>query len=439
MLGTSKLGRRLYNREVSDFLSNGQLKITKQELTNLIDRIGKKEVINQVSQLITQRKIKFPLKKFSLPGPSSFWSNIEKDYHRLVEDQNYYLPYYLKKNFNKVGFRDAGKIRQYIITTDPNDYFEVNLITDLFTEAARMKCHLAGQPSPITFFRCPKLHRQLIERFLLFPSIDQPIRAGKEATYLLREAFYPQVAECTQFRVTLAKFIYDYFGMKTGSDNLTVYDPFAGWGDRLLGAAASSVVNRYLGTDPNPDLISGHSEMISFLRKMKVVGSYSVEPIPAEEIDLKKSFPKGIDLIYSSPPFFNLEIYDQGKQSIQSYPGIKSWNRWFQQITKRMYQNLNQGGYLIYHLADPKGVSIISELISFMETIGAVFLGSIPFYSGPKKRPVFNYIWTNQGVGVTTGGSTNKSRGSRNKSRGSRNKSRGSRNKSRGSRNKSRR
>ena len=77
-------------------------------------------------------------------------------------------------------------------------------------------------------------------------------------SYILRESIYGnrKIKECTQFKPTLARSVMEKLRASR------VVDFSAGWGDRLLGAAASSKVHSYLAFDPNIDLSPGHTAML---------------------------------------------------------------------------------------------------------------------------------------------------------------------------------
>ena len=105
------------------------------------------------------------------------------------------------------------------------------------------------------------------------------------------------------FRPTLAKYVYETYCPPGGA----VWDPCAGYGGRLLGACAAGV--RYVGTDVESDTIEGN-------RKLAAALGYPADLhlCPAEEFD-----PPNVDLVFTSPPYFNRELY--------SHRDAQSWVR----------------------------------------------------------------------------------------------------------------
>lgn len=115
----------------------------------------------------------------------------------------------------------------------------------------------------------------------------------------------------TIFRPTVARFIYDRYCPKGGS----VWDPCAGYGGRLLGALTVGV--HYTGTDVEDATIKGNQELAVVLGHSQHVSLYCC---PAEEFE-----PPPVDLVFTSPPYFQQEQYAGGAQSWKRYGTIDSW------------------------------------------------------------------------------------------------------------------
>jgi len=115
----------------------------------------------------------------------------------------------------------------------------------------------------------------------------------------------------TTFMPIYAKSIYQYFGCPK-----IVLDPCSGWGDRLL-AAEISGIEKYIGFDPNIDLRYGYSRLMSLLghsvtelsqNYMKISNSYQIHSEPFE-IGCQNVSSNSVDFIFTSPPFFEYEVY----------------------------------------------------------------------------------------------------------------------------------
>lgn len=93
-----------------------------------------------------------------------------------------------------------------------------------------------------------------------------------------------------QFPPNVAMWFYRYFGATT------VFDPFAGWGDRCLAAMALDI--NYIGVDSNRALFEPYKQMIRFYPH---TGRIRLFCKPVETVDATKH---DFDLIFTSPPFW---------------------------------------------------------------------------------------------------------------------------------------
>jgi len=129
----------------------------------------------------------------------------------------------------------------------------------------------------------------------------------------------------TVFRPTVARFVYERYCPLGGK----VWDPCAGYGGRVMGAAAAGV--QYVGTDVDPETIEGN------FRLTKALG-YSAELnlCPAEEFE-----PPAVDLVFTSPPYFNRERYsNEGDQSWRRHgDDFNTWVEGFlRPVVRKAYQ-----------------------------------------------------------------------------------------------------
>jgi hypothetical protein len=97
-----------------------------------------------------------------------------------------------------------------------------------------------------------------------------------------------------QFQPYAAGMIYKYFKAKK------VFDPYAGWGDRCIAAMAMNI--DYIGCDNNIKLRPCYEKMLQFYKDYT---DSHIEMFFDKTEKLFKTIPKGSDLLFSSPPFFD--------------------------------------------------------------------------------------------------------------------------------------
>jgi hypothetical protein len=175
---------------------------------------------------------------------------------------------------------------------------------------------------------------------------------------------YSKVVNGSQFAAnfppSVAKSIYNnYLG-----DNGIVYDYSCGFGGRLLGFLACDFIERgakYIGVEPSTKTYIGLLNMTEFFGSKDEVIIYK---------DVSENFCPDdligkIKLAFSSPPYFNKEIYSEEKT--QSCHKFQTWDEWLNGYWFKTIDNcyilLKEGGYFIANIADIKDKNKILPLI----------------------------------------------------------------------------
>ena len=170
-----------------------------------------------------------------------------------------------------------------------------------------------------------------------------------------------------------ARYLYEKFISHIPKDQkVNIYDPSMGWGGRLLGALS---VNdgwdiHYVGTDPNSDhdTDSGrrkyHEFADFFNENVRNSGSlfakshtYETFKLGSEVIGEDKNFKKykgKLDLVFTSPPYFNKEVYSADEaQSCHKFSSYDSWRDGFLRPTlTTAVEYLRRDRYLLWNIAD---------------------------------------------------------------------------------------
>ena len=186
----------------------------------------------------------------------------------------------------------------------------------------------------------------------------------------------------TAYKPTLTKAICDYYKATN------VLDTCVGWGGRMIGAVASGA--KYTGIEPATETFAALKHICGDL---KINNSVTLHNGAAETIlpTLEGKF----DLVITSPPYFNLEIYTD--EESQSYKQTQTWEEWVDNyLTPWVYGALN--------LLDSNGVSCWSvknfksnkeydlkdKVVELHKNKGWNIQNEI-FYIGKKKGSTKNY------------------------------------------------
>lgn len=217
------------------------------------------------------------------------------------------------------------------------DYSEMDVLVDLFQERPRLSARRQDQPaSPLELWRRP----EFVERVLRTALTTN----GRLDAYSMREAVFALAKECTQFKPSLAVGILRWFGARR------VLDFSAGWGDRLAGAIAANV-ERYRGFDPNPALRRGHEALKSRFLPAERHRDFTIAYEGFETVALP---PETFDLVFTSPPFYDFEIYTSAPgQSVDRYRSLDAWLVEFLfACLDKASRALETGGHVVIHLTD---------------------------------------------------------------------------------------
>lgn len=143
----------------------------------------------------------------------------------------------------------------------------------------------------------------------------------------------------TVFRPLVAKYVYQTYCPRGGR----VWDPCSGYGGRLLGAVAAGV--KYVATDVDATTVEGNRRLAELLEV-----EAEIHCCPAETF-----VPGNVDLVFTSPPYFDRERYRGGDQSWCRYSSYGEWVRGFLvPVISQAWEALPNHGCLVLNVADIK-------------------------------------------------------------------------------------
>lgn len=127
-----------------------------------------------------------------------------------------------------------------------------------------------------------------------------------------------------------------------------------GFGGRLLGALSSKNNYRYVGTDPCTETMYHLHQLGEYIEQ--VTGredSYELHCCGSEDFIGPKN---SIDFAFSSPPYFNLEVYsDEPTQCFNKFPELDEWLEGYVRATiKNIKHMLKPGKFYAVNIADFK-------------------------------------------------------------------------------------
>lgn len=154
------------------------------------------------------------------------------------------------------------------------------------------------------------------------------------------------------FPVNQARDIYSKY---VGHGQL-VFDPFAGWGSRMLGASGVLENNSctYIGFDTNTSLERPYSILKNeFMGGIGERAQIHIRDSRVHEPILKSR----VDFIFTSPPFYNDEIYQEDQKQ---YASIEEWtSELLMPVFANCYEYLKSGKYMLIDMKAKYGEALI--------------------------------------------------------------------------------
>lgn len=272
---------------------------------------------------------------------------------------------------------------EYIKFIDDN-YLKYDIIPLIYSEPELLKCQFRRNPPALTYFK--QHHTQLATEFL---KQHTPQTAAE-----YREFLFSKVKQCNNFRPTLALHAYNFLDDRNliiteKQAPQAILDFSAGWGDRLFAACISD--KKYIGLDPNTnnthiynDIIKNHGK--PNMQKVIATGAEYIS-IADLKIHMTSLAIKQFDLIFTSPPYFDYEIYATTTQSISNYAtssstGFNKWLTYFLfNVIMRYVPLLRDKGYIGIYIQDTDKNNYLEPIglfaLAFAEQLGLTVCGII--------------------------------------------------------------
>ena len=180
-------------------------------------------------------------------------------------------------------------------------------------------------------------------------------RKSHSTPYLseLRRGIYfnYKLAKSTMYRPQMAKMVVTNLGAKR------VLDPCAGWGGRMLGCIASGA--EYVAFEPNTETYQGLLKLIEFLGiedKVRIIKDSALE---MDKYDIGE-----FDLILTSPPYFDLEVYSH--EDTQSIKGCDTYSIWVNNFLKPLIElstsHMKQNGWSCWNVHNVGKMKMIEDV-----------------------------------------------------------------------------
>jgi hypothetical protein len=356
-----------------DFLITNQNKIKLIDVTTNFDKIYDnnnkvyyENFVNDTLNLLLDtdktnfkmlKKIKYNHFTDALVDSFSYY-----DYHRIDEElekikymcdnlKKYSLTFLYDKSYQSIRIINDKKLidnkynkRYTLVAKSRNDYLKYNGITNIIIERCNALCRFGQSKTMLELANDRKVISNIMTEMYNNNSDITPKKIAGQ--------IYRRTKICTYFPVNIVFGFIKHFGAKSYLDIST------GWGDRLIAACLADIV--YYGADPNTCNEVYYNQMIEMFgnkKKQKVVIT------GFENLEITDTY----DLIFSSPPFFELEKYSNDlDQSHLKYTSERSWvNDFLFVVLKKAWKHLNNDGHMCLYMNDYYKISYCEDMVKF--------------------------------------------------------------------------
>ena len=305
-----------------NLVKDNEINISPAKWKQLNAKYSRDEIKQMISDAIGDNNLPMPMRQLSLLDAQQDFSKLQSldSFSVLIEEEWFTRYHYSEKYFlinNLIKCCNVG-----------------NKTSDFYQQENRWKCNSITAPSAYRSWTQEKF------RLTLFNALWS-LKFEEITSKSLRTAISMRKYIASQFRPSAAKAVYDLFEGKN------ILDFSAGWGDRLCGFLGTDAES-YTGVDPNKDAVSKYCDMIEEFGTERDVTIFNE---CAEDVDYGD---KKFDLVFTSPPYFDLERYtSEDNQSWKRYKKLDSWLEGFLfTAIENAWNHLEKNGHLIINISD---------------------------------------------------------------------------------------
>lgn len=185
--------------------------------------------------------------------------------------------------------------------------------------------------------------RHIIDYKILTPS----------ARHYMNEGRLGSVFSSYYFRASILNPYLIYSLNQSALHGTKIFTPTLGWSSYCYGFLACPDVLEYVGTDVITSVCQKTKQLAKHIAPSKKVDIYCK---PSEDLYETKAFMtryrEHFDVVFFSPPYYRLELYEGGEQSTERYKSYQEWlTGYWENTIKLCHHVLEKGGKLCYILS----------------------------------------------------------------------------------------
>jgi hypothetical protein len=207
------------------------------------------------------------------------------------------------------------------------------------------------------------------------------------AIHYMKEGRLGSVFSSYYFRASILNPYLIYSLNKSVLKGTRVFTPTLGWSSYYYGLAETGIT-QYVGVDVIPSVCEGVTD---FAKKYYPNIKTNIICSPSEKLLENKPFIKKyrgkFDLVFFSPPYFKLEMYEGGEQSTSNYPTYKEWLEKYWEKTIKLCEILLEDGGTLCYILSGYGSKKVKEEYDLLGDMNAI---TARYFELKEIQPMFN-------------------------------------------------
>ena len=208
------------------------------------------------------------------------------------------------------------------------------------------------------------------------------------ATHYIKKGRIGSVFSSYYFRASIMNPYLVYSLNQTIFQAKRVFSPTLGWSSYCYGFLESSYTNEYVGTDVIPSVCKKTKEIADIYLHPKQVDIYCK---PSEDLHKDKQFMSKyrdhFDLVFFSPPYYELELYKSKDQSTDRYKTYEEWlSEYWEETIKLCHHVLEKSGKLCYILSG-YGSNTTKRQFDLLKDMNSI---AKKYFGIPNTQPMYN-------------------------------------------------
>jgi len=305
---------------------------------------------------------------------------------QMDDDYPYYNTFVTKKEVKESAKRLAKytlslETKSYRVTNIPNkifkgetfivEYNEDDIISNFYNEKQRVLC---------------KRYDTDLNVFDFWNANKNKLKVSYKSNKALYDALYKAHFQCATFKPSILVGFIKKFNSKS------VLDFSGGWGDRLLAMLITGVDG--VVVDPNEKLHDGYKQMIKDFANDRSKYETIASPFQTAEIPGRP-----YDLVFTSPPYFNLETYTGKNQSYVAGMNMIEWkNTFLYPSLEKAWSVLQVGGHMCIIINDTKKDHYCLDMAAYCNTFPGATECRVISYASERGEYQPIWIWTKTDV-----------------------------------------